>query len=147
MDTATQRSFFKLNVDAGFDSRKQETDLGIIVRPEHGCVTGAAVPKVGNVVVCAIQAGSEVAVFKGFTSLQVESDSLLAIQEIEMRDEPCWDCGTLVLDIYDIALDCRKVVFDYMKRDCNKLSYSPSRLNCDQVGDVRVCDDSLRYFA
>ncbi|KAK5770338.1 hypothetical protein PVK06_046488 [Gossypium arboreum] len=25
-----------------------------------------------------------------------------------MRDEPCWDWGTLVLDIYDIALDCRK---------------------------------------
>ncbi|KAH1030659.1 hypothetical protein J1N35_042833 [Gossypium stocksii] len=126
--------------------RKQETDLGIVIRADHGCVTGAAVQKVGNVGVCAIQAGLEMAVFKGFTSLEVESDSLLAIQEVEKRDEPCWDCFTLVLDLHDIVLDCRKVVFNYMKRDCNKLAHSPSRLTC-QAGEVRVCDASLPYFA
>ncbi|KAK5770335.1 hypothetical protein PVK06_046485 [Gossypium arboreum] len=57
--------------------RKQETDLGIVVRADHGCLTGAAVPKVGNVVVCAIQAGLEVAVFKVWREYITNGDELV----------------------------------------------------------------------
>ena len=81
--------FFKLNVDAAFYFYFKEACLGIVVRDSRGEVLWCAVEKVARVFsplqaeLKAIFFGMEEITGFSFQDIEVESDSLLVIREVE----------------------------------------------------------------
>ncbi|OMO96348.1 reverse transcriptase [Corchorus capsularis] len=90
---------FKVNTDASFDSFRLEAGLGAVVWNEHGQVvvcSTAQISKVPNVLfaeIYAIRFGLLLAYWHGIMDCSLESDSVLAISEINKREPSLWIGG------------------------------------------------------
>ncbi|XVE95072.1 hypothetical protein REPUB_Repub02eG0064800 [Reevesia pubescens] len=90
----------------------------------------------------AILWGIKEAVHNGFDSLIVESDSLLAILEIQKAEASYWDEAALIFDILKWATFCTFCHFHHVKRSANYLAHSISKLDCNH-GFQRIWHNSL----
>ncbi|XVF04115.1 hypothetical protein REPUB_Repub05bG0054000 [Reevesia pubescens] len=83
--------------------------LGVVLREHHGSVllSGVAtrnfVSDPLHAEILAIKWGLELAVGHNFNEVLIETDSLLALNEINKGDESLWDKGGLLLNIANLV--------------------------------------------
>ncbi|XWS28183.1 hypothetical protein CRYUN_Cryun25bG0043700 [Craigia yunnanensis] len=77
--------------------------------------------KIGNIVsalhakLFAISFGLKIAWDNSFPSIMVESDSLLAIQEVTKHQEPFCEWGSLISDIMELSSNFQIFSFHHIK--------------------------------
>ena len=139
---------FKLNVDAAYSSRTKEASLGMVVRDHLGSVLLCAVTKVDSIVfplhaeIKALLFGLEITLNNSFLSLVVESDSLLAIQEILKQPVSFCVWEGIISDTIDLSLDCNLCNFHHIRRYANGFAHNLTKL-CTELGDYKVWRNSL----
>ncbi|XWS30930.1 hypothetical protein CRYUN_Cryun23aG0033500 [Craigia yunnanensis] len=101
----------KLNVDAAYSSYSNIASCGLVVRNSAGSPCLCAVKKTGNIVYVlqaklqAILFGLKIAWENSYISIVVESDSLLAIREINKKQDSFCEWGGLISYIKDLSLN------------------------------------------
>ena len=138
----------KLNVDATFNSNSKLAGLGMVLRDSSGSVRLSAVTKIDRVdsplhaEFKAILFGMEVAWANSFSSLIVESDSSIAIQEISKNQETFCEWESIISDIMDFSLLCSNCSFHSIKRTANMCAHNIAKVCCE-VGCYREWRNSL----
>ena len=61
----------------------------------------------------------------------VESDSLLAIKEINKQQDLFCEWGGLILDIEDLSLNFQSYSFKHIKRAANICAHNAAKLPCE----------------
>ncbi|XWS10327.1 hypothetical protein CRYUN_Cryun39dG0066700 [Craigia yunnanensis] len=113
----SSRGFFKLNVDAAYFSHLSEATLGMVLRNHAGTILHYAVTRVGAVdsplhaEFMAILFGLEECRSNGITSLYIESNSLLAIQETKVDLGSFSEWGGIILNVLSLTMHYNLVVF------------------------------------
>ena len=126
----------KLNVDAAYCPRSKVAGLGMVVRNDLGVICLCAVKRIDKVEsplqaeLMAVAFGLEIAKEISFPSISVESDSLLAIQEIlKQNDTFCrWECT--ISDILDLSLAFDSCNFTHVRRTANRCAHNVANLPC-----------------
>ena len=99
------RSFYKLNVDASYQSASRIATFGAVIRDDEEHVCLAAVTRTKGVdsafqaEIMAILFGLQMTREQDFKDLMVESDCLLAVKEISQKNESLCEWGSLIKDI------------------------------------------------
>ena len=71
----------------------------------------------------------------------VESDSLMAIQEISKKQGSFCEWESIILDIVDLSLECHFCSFSHV-RSANVVALNLAKLPCD-LSDYKVWRNSL----
>ena len=74
--------------------------------------------------------------------LIVESDSLLAIREIEKQRDSFYEWEGIILDIIDISREFSSCIFSHTRRSVNSCAHNMARL-ATVLGDYKVWRNSL----
>ena len=127
----------KLNVDAAFCLKEKVASLGMVVRNEFGAVCLCAVTKIDRVEspfhaeLKAVAFGLEIAKEISSPSIHVESDSLMAIEEIlKSHNSFCqWQC--ILSDISDMSGEYELCTFTHIKRSANMCAHNVAKLPCE----------------
>ncbi|OMO58663.1 reverse transcriptase [Corchorus capsularis] len=130
---------WKINTDASFSSSTGDAGLGVVIRDYEGkiLVSGARilffVADSLHAEVHAILFGFELALEHGITRCIIESDSLLAIHEINKKETVLWEGGLLIEEIREIAslFDCCS--FQFVNREANSVAHSLAVSKLDNV--------------
>ena len=139
---------FKLNVDATFNADSKIAGLGMVLRDSSSNVMLSAVTKIDRVdsplhaEIKAILFGMEVAWANSFSSLIVESDSLIAIQEISKNQESFCEWESIISDIMDLSLLCSNCSFHSIKRSANMCAHDIAKVYCE-LGSLKEWRNSL----
>ena len=138
----------KLNVDAAFFPHRIEATLGMVLRDHTGSILLSAVKRVGEVE-CPLQAellailfGLEECRSQLLQSLIIESDSLLAVREIEIRHESFSERFSIILDIIHVAQHYTGRQFCHISRLTNKCAHMLTKIPC-HLGDYKIWKNSL----
>ncbi|XVF30871.1 hypothetical protein REPUB_Repub16aG0095000 [Reevesia pubescens] len=111
--------------------------MGMAVRDSFGSVLLNGISSerlVGSVLHAEIKVilwGLKEAAQHGFAPLIVESDSSLAVKEIQKGDASFWEGSALILEILKWANLCTSCVFQHVKRPANSLAHNLSKLGCN----------------
>ncbi|XWS24889.1 hypothetical protein CRYUN_Cryun27aG0023800 [Craigia yunnanensis] len=125
-------NFLKMNVDVSYSAGNKEARLGMVVRDNTGVILLYVMTKVAGMEshlhaeLKAIPFGFEMAFNNPLLSLGIDSDSLLAIQEIKKQNENffVWEC--IISDIIGLAMECSSCSFNHVRRSANGLAHSLS---------------------
>ena len=137
----------KLNVDATFYPTSREAGLGMVVRDHMGEVHLCAVTRVENIEsplhaeLTAILFGIKEAVSIKHPYLIVESDSLMAVREIEKQRESFCEWESIILDILEISREFWSCKFSHTRRSANSFAHNMARLGT-VLGDFYVWRNS-----
>ena len=116
-------------MDAAFFSELKVARLGIVVRDSRGEVLWCAMEKVTMVYsplqaeLMAILFGIHEMTGSPFQDIEVESDSLLAINEVENTNQSLCAWEGISMDIRRCAQDFRNCKFSFICRDSNVLAH------------------------
>ena len=142
------RNCFKLNVDAAYSSDTKMAKLGMVVCDYLGNIYLCAVITLDNIKtflqakIKAILFDLETAHDFYYRDLLVESDSLIAIQEVSKGQGSFCEWESIIVDIVNLALECRSCSFSHVKRAANAFADSLAKLPCD-VGVIKQWRNSL----
>ena len=142
------RRNYKLNVDASYDSASRKASFGAVLRDASSKVQIAAVSKVEDVdsplqaELMAILFGLQVTSEQEFKEILVESDCLLAVQEILRRQDSLCEWGSILMDIQDRSLEFNQCSFRHINRFANVLAHNLSKVYCE-VGEHNIWRNSL----
>ena len=132
----------KINTDATFRETTKEAVLGVVSRDATGKVCFCARSKRNGIQsplqaeLLAIWFGLEIALANGFKAIQVETDSLLAIQEIEKGENSSCEWGCIVMDICSSIHSCEVGLINHVKRDdVNYCTHNLTKLS--GVNDIK----------
>ncbi|KAL0010086.1 hypothetical protein SO802_005194 [Lithocarpus litseifolius] len=121
--------FFKLNFDAAIIKERSMSRFGAVIRNEHGEVM-AALSAMGPSVSCSEDAETmacrkavEFAVDAGFSELMIEGKSVNVMKAISSSILDLSVVGNVVADIQWIIRGLRRVSFNWVKRDCNRVAH------------------------
>ena len=109
----------------------------MVLRDSSSNVMLSAVTKIDRVdsplhaEIKAILFGMEVAWANSFSSLIVESDSLIAIQEISKNQESFCEWESIISDIMDLSLLCSNCSFHSIKRSANMCAHDIAKVYCE----------------
>ena len=132
-----EQACVKLNVDAAFCPRNKVASLGMVVRNDTGAIRLCGIKKIGNVEsplqaeLMAIAFGLQLAKEHSFTSIIVESDSLLAIHEIEKHHNSFCLWESIISDIVDNSVSFGQCCFKHIRRSANKCAHNVAKLQCE----------------
>ena len=122
--------------------------LGIVVRDSGGEVRWCAVKK-GVQAFSPLQAelkailfGMEEIVGSLFQDIEVESDSLLAIREVESANQSSCEWESISMDIRNCAKTFQSCRFRHIRRDSNLLAYKIASMT-NVLGDYKAWKLSL----
>ena len=138
----------KLNVDAAFFSNTKEASLGMVLRDHTGRTLLSAVRRVGEVYsplqaeLLAIQFGLEECKSQGLQTLIIESDSLLAIKEIDKGHDSFSEWFSTVSDILQLAQQFNDRRFCHSNRGANECAHMLAKIS-NYLGEYKVWRDSL----
>lgn len=99
----------------------------MVIRDSSGIVQLCAVTKVDlplHSEIKTILFGLEIARNNSFLSLIVESDSLIAVQEISKKQVSYCERESLILDIMDLSLEFQSCNFIYIRRSTNACAHN-----------------------
>ena len=111
--------------------------LGMVVRNDTGAFCLCAIMKIGNVnsplqaELMAIVFGLQLAKEHSFPSILVESDSLLAIQEIAKHNDSFCQWANIISDIVDMASSYDQCSFKHTRRTANMCAHNVAKLHCE----------------
>ncbi|OMP06477.1 hypothetical protein CCACVL1_01552 [Corchorus capsularis] len=129
----------KINTDASFSTENGEAGLGVVIRDDVGNVIASGSRRLYFIAdslyaeVHAILFGFEMALELGLDRCIVESDSLLAIREINKLDTVFWEGGCLIHEIRELASLFEFCSFQFVNREANMLAHSLVGLRLDNV--------------
>ncbi|XVF50470.1 hypothetical protein PTKIN_Ptkin04bG0103800 [Pterospermum kingtungense] len=138
----------KLNVDASFNMHAKTAIGEIVARDKEEVVLLSATYKFLNTKsvlyaeLQAILAGIGFARETGFTRVDIESDSLLAVAEIKKRRASCSEWRCIVQDIMDLLASFHSCDISHVRLICNYLADAITRISY-LVGDHTVWMNSL----
>ncbi|XWS36354.1 hypothetical protein CRYUN_Cryun20dG0078000 [Craigia yunnanensis] len=133
---------FKINIDAALCVNSTTTKVSAVCRDSAGNVYMFAVSKrkaVQNPLqaeLLAILFGLEMSLEQGFTCIQVESDSLVAVQEIRKRSDSLCKWGSLIADVCALSRRSEEFSLNHVKRAANRFAHNLA--NLPMVDDVDV---------
>ncbi|XVF19448.1 hypothetical protein REPUB_Repub11eG0112000 [Reevesia pubescens] len=120
----------KINVDASFSGVVAEAGVGLVARDSTGTVVFSAYTRFNSVrsslmaEVLAIWWALEIAREQHFNRIVVESDCLLAVNEINNKGRrTLWEGGNVIYNIVDLALEFSICTFSHTRRNSNKLAH------------------------
>ncbi|OMO62153.1 reverse transcriptase [Corchorus capsularis] len=143
------RNCFKVNADAVFHASRNEAGLGVVIRDSRGVVFLCATARIDHVrdvlfaEIYALQFGLLVAKSYNLVDCEVESDSSLAISEINKLEGSLWEGGVLVDQIRHIASLFHSCKFSYVNRVANKFAHELAHLDCEVGFNCVWSGDSL----
>ncbi|XVF56157.1 hypothetical protein PTKIN_Ptkin06aG0094700 [Pterospermum kingtungense] len=129
-------SIFKLNADTGGFSKVGYATEGTILRDSEGVILFSAVANFFGVTspllveLMAIQFRLQMVVELQFSSIWVEFDSLVAIQEIHKGHSSLCEWFVVISNILDLALLCSVSSFLFVRRSFNNLAHQLARVPC-----------------
>ena len=133
----------KLNVDAAFCPRSKVASLGMVVRNATGDFILCAVMKTDKVEsslhaeLMAVEFGLETVKEISVPFIFVESDSLMAIQEILKNQESFCQWKSIVANIFDMSLNYGFCHFTHIRRSANMCAHILAKLPCN-LGDSLI---------
>ncbi|XWS44556.1 hypothetical protein CRYUN_Cryun15aG0056500 [Craigia yunnanensis] len=133
-----------MNVDS---SKTKEASLGMVVRDHSGSIFLCVLTRVVNVEsplhaeIKAILFSLEEALNNSFLSLMIESDSLLAIQEIMKQHGSFYVWEGIISDIINLSLECSFCSFTHIRRSVNGFAHNLAKL-CTELGAYKVWGNS-----
>ena len=132
----SDRSYYSNSfVDAAYCSKNNVVSLGMVVRNDTGAFCLCAIMKIGNVnsplqaELMAIAFGLQLAKEHSFPSILVESDSLLAIQEIAKHNDSFCQWANIIFDIVDMASSYDQCSFKHIRRTANMYAHNVAKLH------------------
>ncbi|XWS33004.1 hypothetical protein CRYUN_Cryun22dG0039900 [Craigia yunnanensis] len=90
-----------------------------------------------HVEIKAILFGLEIAWNNSFISLSVESDSLVAIQEIEKHLGSLCEWESILSDIKDLSFQYERCSFHFDRSSANVFAHNMAKLRC-KLGEIQV---------
>ena len=138
--------FIKLNVDAGF-IKEMGCGLGVVYRDEYGEVLAAGSfqfhvtwePRITEAK--AIFHGMKLAHELGYSHIEVESDSLLAIQALRSGRGGSSEFNLILDDVLNLALSFDNVIWSFVKRYGNKVAHMLAHFQPWEPGKRTWIDD------
>ena len=125
----------KINTDASFRQLTKEAVLAVVGRDATGKVCFCARSKKYGIQsplqaeLLAIRLGMEVALDNGFKAIHVETDSLLAVQEIDKGKNSSCEWGCVVVDICAAIHSCEVGVVSHVRRAFNSCAHNLAKLS------------------
>ena len=133
----------KLNVDAALCSVAKEATLGVVARNSRAEIQFSAVTKDRDIEsplhaeMKAILFGLQVTRELEYSSIIVESDCMIAVQEIAKKQDSLCEWNSIILDIVELSVDFKFCVITHVNRLANTLAHNLIKSNCG-VGDYRL---------
>lgn len=138
--------WIKVNVDAGLVG-SLGCGLGVVCRESSGAVLAAGSFQFAEVwetrvaEAKAIFYGLKVARELGYASVEVEGDSLVAIQALKREQRGCSDFDLIIDDVLELATSFDKVVWSFVKRSGNSVAHMLAHLQPWEIGRRLWVDD------
>nr|CCA66036.1 hypothetical protein [Beta vulgaris subsp. vulgaris] len=132
----------KLNVDAAV-FKHVGIGMGGVVRDAEGdvllatCCGGWAMEDPAMAEACSLRYGLKVAYEAGFRNLVVEMDCKKLFLQLRGKASDVTPFGRVVDDILYLASKCSNVVFEHVKRHCNKVAHLLAQM-CKNAMEKRV---------
>ncbi|XWS11866.1 hypothetical protein CRYUN_Cryun37aG0037900 [Craigia yunnanensis] len=110
--------------------------LEMVVRNDTGTICLCAVSRIDNVAsllhakLKAIAFGMEITKENSFSSILIESDSLLVIKEIMKNKESFYQWECIISDIHEMSLEFRHYSFSHIRRTGNVCAHNVAKLPC-----------------
>ena len=148
--TPPSQESVKLNVDVAYCLENKVASLGMVVRNDTGTICLWAIMKICNVEsplhaeLKAITFGLEVTRDNSFLSILVESDSLLAIQEILKHQRSFCQWESIISDITDMSLEYGHCRFNHIRRYANEYAHNVAKLPCE-LGNYIVWRNTIPH--
>ena len=139
---------FKMNVDAGFSSHLREANLGIVIRNHTSSILYSVVTRVGvidsplHVEFMAILFGLQESRNYDIDSLYIESDSLLAIREIEAGQGSMSERFGVISEVLRLSLQYEFSRFSHISKVTNGCAHNLTKIPCN-MGEHKVWRNSL----
>ena len=83
----------------------------------------------------AIRFGSEIAIANGLADFQIETDFLLAVQEVQKGSASSCEWGSIIFDICNLSSD-GLVSVGYVRREANFFAHNIAKLDIEGDDDV-----------
>ncbi|XWS70975.1 hypothetical protein CRYUN_Cryun03dG0096900 [Craigia yunnanensis] len=135
--------FYKMNDDVAYFSNSKEASLRMVVRDHMEIIHHCAMKRIGNVDsllqanFTTILFGMEESRHSNLTSLCIESDSLMAIKEIELGQESLYEWRGIISDIHNMYKDLNFHNFRHVRRTANGCAHNMAKLS-NVLGDYKL---------
>ena len=145
------RGIIKINVDASYNYNSRTSTIGAVARDSDSVVIFSAVSAIEDVEVplqaeiYAILQGLQVARELNYTDIQIESDCLVAVKEINKKESSSSEWGSIIMDIVDYFSEFDYCGICHVTRKANILAHNLAKYHCD-LGDHRLWRDALPPF-
>ncbi|XP_073313571.1 uncharacterized protein [Primulina huaijiensis] len=122
-------NLFRLDVDAGFDTRRNRFSVGAIIRDSQGVTRGAhalIICNPGSVLaaeILAIRCGMDLCLQVGVASVCIYSDSKEAVRVVLNPDMDAGSVGVLALEVHSMFLLNNFVSIKHMHRSTNTVAH------------------------
>ena len=137
------RGIIKINVDASFTSSTRTTTVGAVARDSDSAVMFSAVSTIDDIKVSLqselypILQGLQVARELNYNDVQIESDCLVAVKEINKNESSDSEWGCIILDIVDLSSEFDFCGISHVTRKVNILTHNLAKYHCE-LGDHRL---------
>ena len=145
------RGIIKINVDASFNSNLRTSTVGAVARKLAETITFSTVSTIDNIEtplqaeLCAILQGLQVARELNYTNIQLESDCLVAVKEINKKESSSSEWGSIIMDILELSSEFKFCGISHVTRKANILAHNLAKYHCD-LGNHRIWRDTLPPF-
>ena len=145
------KGIIKINVDASYNYNSRTSTIGAVARDSDSVVIFSAVSAIEDVEVplqaeiYAILQGLQVARELNYTNIQIESDCLVAVKEINKKEPSSSEWGSIIMDIMDYFSEFDYCGICHVTRKANILAHNLAKYHCD-LGDHRLWRDALPPF-
>ena len=139
---------YKINVDAGFSYSLRTISLGVVVRDMNAKVCLSVVTKLKGIYLPlqaelnAILFGLRVVQDLNIKELLVETDSLIAVNEILKKEGFFCEWESIIVDIWDLSIKFSSCFFFHISRSINVLAHSIAKVSYG-IGEHKIWENSL----
>ncbi|XP_073059549.1 uncharacterized protein [Primulina eburnea] len=142
-------NFFRLDVDAGFDTKRNKFSVGAIIRDSRGVTRGAhalIICNPGSVLaaeILAIRSGIDLCLQVGMSSVCIYSDSMEAVRVVHNPDLDTGPCGALALEVNSMFVGNQFVSIKHMHRSANSVAHFLARRACNCSSNLLWQDENI----
>ena len=133
--TPPPEGVLKLNTDAAFCEQSKMAKLGVVCRDSTGVVHFNAhgsrkeIQTPLQAELLALLFGLEIAIDKGYKNILLETDSLIAVTEIEKGFLSLCEWGNIIFDICYFIEKCDRCRVGHVKREANSLAHNLAKIS------------------
>ena len=124
----------KINTDAAFHQSSKEAQLGVVGRDSRGEIQFCATSKKNDILsplhaeLLAILYALQLAKIYDFKKVELETDSMVAVNEISKRSSSFCTWGSIISDICNLQEEFEKTCIHHIRRQCNCLAHNLAKL-------------------